>query len=336
MSLAPHCLPLADRLPRIAGNAVRLSRLAFDARFEPWLRALLQLPDLTVTPIQGFDDSDLALQLQTPQGCAEFGFQGKDWPAMAMALALPPPHDGCEVAELLLGPLLERLAARLGGGRLRRIATSTPAPDALVLRTPWGRVALRSIDRGLAQQLAAELSAQRVPGRLLPALGLRGRIRIAERHWPWSALRSLQPGDVVLLEPRAGDGRPDATWPATVFFGVGTPMQASTELDPQASSVTLNAPPIPSRGNAGAPDAAPLDALDDLQLPVSFEIDTARISLGELASMKAGTVIELDAPLLQSSVRLVCHGQTVAHGQLVATGEQLGVRITRMGLGPQP
>jgi len=193
-------------------------------------------------------------------------------------------------------------------------------------------VALRSIDPPLAQHLAAELSAQRLPGCLLPALGLRGRIRIAERHWPWSTLRSLEPGDVVLLGPHAGHGRPEAAWPATVFFGVGITMQASTELDFQASSARLGAAPRPGRGDADAADATPPDAMDELQLPVSFEIDTARISLGELASMKAGTVIELDAPLLQSSVRLVCHGQTVAHGQLVCTGDHLGVRITRMGL----
>ena len=30
-------------------------------------------------------------------------------------------------------------------------------------------------------------------------------------------------------------------------------------------------------------------------------------------------------------MRLVCHGQTLGVGQLVAIGDQLGVRIVRMG-----
>jgi type III secretion protein Q len=42
-------------------------------------------------------------------------------------------------------------------------------------------------------------------------------------------------------------------------------------------------------------------------------------------------VIELDVGLLDASVRLVCHGQTLGVGQLVAVGEQLGVRIVQMG-----
>jgi type III secretion protein Q len=45
-----------------------------------------------------------------------------------------------------------------------------------------------------------------------------------------------------------------------------------------------------------------------------------------------GSVIELDVALLDASVRLVCHGQTLGIGQLVAIGDQLGVRIRRMGL----
>jgi type III secretion protein Q len=67
-------------------------------------------------------------------------------------------------------------------------------------------------------------------------------------------------------------------------------------------------------------------------VPVSFEVDTARVSLAELASMRPGYVIELDQPVSSAPVRLVCHGQTVGHGQLVAIGEQMGVRILSMGL----
>ena len=80
-----------------------------------------------------------------------------------------------------------------------------------------------------------------------------------------------------------------------------------------------------------APDAGEA-SLQELQLPVAFEMDTARISLAELAGMQPGYVVELDVPVAQATVRLVCHGQVVGHGQLVAVGERLGVRIERMGV----
>lgn len=67
-------------------------------------------------------------------------------------------------------------------------------------------------------------------------------------------------------------------------------------------------------------------------MPVAFEIDSTRMRLDELAALDTGAVIELDVALMDASVRLVCHGQTVGHGQLVAIGERLGVRI--LGMAP--
>jgi type III secretion protein Q len=81
---------------------------------------------------------------------------------------------------------------------------------------------------------------------------------------------------------------------------------------------------------AAETDQATAPTLDELQLPISFELDTARISLAALAGMRPGYAVELDVPLREATVRLVCHGQTLGQGQLVAIGGQLGVRITRM------
>ena len=72
--------------------------------------------------------------------------------------------------------------------------------------------------------------------------------------------------------------------------------------------------------------------VEALELPIAFEIDTARVSLAELAGIRPGYVIELDTALSEATVRMVCHGQTIGQGQLIAVGEQLGVRIIRMGL----
>ncbi|HVE09071.1 MAG TPA: type III secretion system cytoplasmic ring protein SctQ [Paraburkholderia sp.] len=73
----------------------------------------------------------------------------------------------------------------------------------------------------------------------------------------------------------------------------------------------------------------PLD-IGMLDLPVQFELDSVALPLAELAALRPGYVIELAAPVLDTPVRLVTHGQTVGFGEIVAIGEHLGVRITRM------
>ncbi|WP_428983492.1 type III secretion system cytoplasmic ring protein SctQ [Paraburkholderia phymatum] len=74
---------------------------------------------------------------------------------------------------------------------------------------------------------------------------------------------------------------------------------------------------------------APLD-IGLLDLPVQFEIDSVALPLAQLAALRPGYVIELAAPVLDTPVRLVTHGQTVGYGEIVCVGEHLGVRITRM------
>jgi type III secretion protein Q len=74
---------------------------------------------------------------------------------------------------------------------------------------------------------------------------------------------------------------------------------------------------------------APLD-IGLLDLPVQFEIDSVALPLAQLAALRPGYVIELAAPVLDTPVRLVTHGQTIGYGEIVCVGEHLGVRITRM------
>jgi type III secretion protein Q len=90
------------------------------------------------------------------------------------------------------------------------------------------------------------------------------------------------------------------------------------------------AEPLYETGNAAAESAdGPLE-IGLLDLPVQFEIDSVALPLAELAALRPGYVIELAAPVLDTPVRLVTHGQTVGFGEIVAIGEHLGVRITRM------
>jgi type III secretion protein Q len=115
-----------------------------------------------------------------------------------------------------------------------------------------------------------------------------------------------------------------------LIIGKGHSMQTDVSYDPSSGNATALDVPTLQPEDDRPDEAAPLP-VDQLQVPVAFELDTARISLADLASLGPGYVIELDQPLTSAEVRLVCHGQIVGRGQLVAVGEQLGVRIVAMG-----
>jgi len=112
---------------------------------------------------------------------------------------------------------------------------------------------------------------------------------------------------------------------------MGVIMQANAVVDLDASNATLNARPLVAEDvrESVRPD---LSSVRDLSVPVAFEIDSARVSLDELAAFDTGSVIELDAPVRDAPVRLICYGQVVGSGRLVVVGDCLGVRIERIGL----
>jgi type III secretion protein Q len=168
-----------------------------------------------------------------------------------------------------------------------------------------------------------------VPADLAPLRGLRlpSRLRLARREMALDDLRSLAPGDVLACTTRPADG----PLRCHLLIGLGTFMQATAETDLHSVDVTLSDSPALDHepGNS-----APLHpgSIGALNVPVSFEIDSARVGLDELAAFDAGSVIALDAPVQDALVRLVCFGQVVGVGRLVAVGDCLGVRIERMGL----
>jgi type III secretion protein Q len=149
---------------------------------------------------------------------------------------------------------------------------------------------------------------------------------------PVGTLSALCAGDVLLI----GAGGRGGDTAHVLQYGIGITMQARTEIDFSEQTVTVSgeAAFVAEATESTAPDS-PLrpEGLSDLMLPVAFEIDTAALSLAELGSIRPGYVVELAVPLLEATVRLVCHGQTIGSGQLVAIGDQLGVRINRMTTG---
>jgi type III secretion protein Q len=335
---------LAQRLPRLAPAQAQLQRLGFDARFQRWLIGRFGAEDLRVVPNVGKQaPGNTAITLQQPDG-SEMTLQVdlSPWPAAQLLLHAKDADLACELANALFHPGFEALGDVMPGLRVTalKIQTEGAAPSRLAQQNPLMlptiqvsgiTTTLCGVDHTLLEKVLASVHEQAPPGSILSPLRICGRLRLAGRSHSVSTLSSLATGDVLLLGATVQQGQPV---PCVLHYGKGTTMQANTEMDLMEQQVQVTEEPElgpEEEIQATSADAHPLpDTMSDLMLPVSFEIDTAAISLGELASIQPGYVVELAVPLLEATVRLVCHGQTLGTGQLVAIGEQLGVRINRM------
>jgi type III secretion protein Q len=338
---------LAQRLPKVAPAQARLQRLGFDARFGSWLATRFGAEDLRITPNTGkHAPGSTAITLQQPDG-AEMTLLAdlSPWPAAQLLLHCENSSLACELANALFHPGFEALSDVAPGLKVTALQTQAQAQstssragsrqkDPLALPTiqiSGITTTLREMDHTLLEKVLESVHEQAPPGSILSPLRICGRLRLAGRSHPLSTLSTLAAGDVLLLGAIVQPGQPV---PCVLHYGKGTTMQANTEMDLMEQQVQVTDEPElgpEDEIQATSADAHPLpDTMSDLMLPVSFEIDTAAISLGELASIQPGYVVELAVPLLEATVRLVCHGQTLGTGQLVAIGEQLGVRINRM------
>ncbi len=323
-----NCQPIGGRLERVRPEAARVARLAFDTRLQRWLRRMLA-HEVTVSP-GSTEYWPMRLDVEAGDGRIQLGIDTTEWPALHMALELPDSECSCAVATVLLAPWAQALAGHLGHARVAtrtRCRDANPHPALAIIATAAVRVAIHGVDGGLADKVSSALAGV-LPGALSTFGHLRvdGRLRVLTRTFPTDVLFTLRPGDTVLL-----DANHNAANVFRMIYGKGVTMQFNSKTVPQTGALVATTRPALENEDSEGPDDGNT-SISELQVPVAFEVDTARISLAELASMQPGYVIELDRPLAAALVRLVCHGQTVGHGQLVAVGDQMGVRIIRMGL----
>jgi type III secretion protein Q len=323
---------LTAGLPAFTVEQAAACRLAFDARFQRWLAKWLEESSLSVRP--GGNAAMLGLQLQSDHGALTVALEPADWPALHAAAELADAATASAVLTLLLQPWSAPLAGALSEWHVVRAERHAGVADmaaaaplaAATLATPTATVTLLGCAPALVLRLQClwpPPEADDIAG--WAGLQMCGRIRVLERCWPMHLLGTLAAGDLVL--PAAGPAAP-LLW----RVGIGRALQARVTLDFNEQALHLMETPQLADEPLASDTEAPPAAWAALQLPVTFELDTARISLAELASMRPGCAIELDQPMAEATVRLVCHGQTLGHGQLVAIGERLGVRITHMGL----
>ncbi|MFG3923300.1 type III secretion system cytoplasmic ring protein SctQ [Pseudomonas aeruginosa] len=131
-----------------------------------------------------------------------------------------------------------------------------------------------------------------------------------------SELRTLEPGDLLLLP--AGH-RPDAA-----LLGVleGRPWARCQLHSTQLELLDMHDTP-------SLADGEDLHELDQLPIPVSFEVGRRTLDLHTLSTLQPGSLLDLDSAL-DGEVRILANQRCLGIGELVRLQDRLGVRVTRL------
>ena len=144
--------------------------------------------------------------------------------------------------------------------------------------------------------------------------------RLARCDLRVAQLRTLQPGDVLLL----GTPAPTALLEGQALFSFALNEEHIMVIDFDAM------PPFDAvaRADAAEPEAAPEPRLELGRLSVMVDVVLCRMrqSLGSLSELQPGSTIALDADA-HRNVELRVQGQLLATGELVSVGDGLGVQI---------
>ncbi|MFM0040899.1 type III secretion system cytoplasmic ring protein SctQ [Paraburkholderia sediminicola] len=346
--LAEH----ADALPSIDHETARLTRLLCDARL------VARLAQLGITDWRVSHDTRTAplrtgwIDLQHGSAHTSFAVDLAVYPALASAVAESITVDNveagaslrCAVIALLLEPLLAALD-RLGASNVdvsgsRRYESMKPTLS--LSFTHGGRLIecrLGAVDSGWKALLERHVNQHRVPfTNRVSEINVPGYICVGEKTLSIQALNGLRPGDVILRAAPQDwrtllDGS-GSTINTQIVWGPPGAHQLLASVTLAGKRLVITTDPSMTHNNERT-DGAHMDvdtagSLDDLDLPVKFEIETVTLPLVQLSALRAGYVLELPGTLRDARIRLVSYGQLIGFGELVTVGEQLGVRVIQM------
>jgi type III secretion system YscQ/HrcQ family protein len=171
--------------------------------------------------------------------------------------------------------------------------------------------------------------------RRLPALSLTLWADAGRTWLELGTLRSLAPGDVIVLEhasiARARGGQFEGSVTVRVQGSTSALSCSLSDERLEVESIACTWEPSATRGRRMPDDdpSQPENALArDAPIELSLEIARFQLSLGELERVRAGDVL-LTGRRIGELVTLRAAGQAFAEGELVDVEGELGVRITR-------
>ena len=348
-----------EDFPAISSEMAALLRLTRDPRLAAWLSDSFALEVRSVRNLRKALPSGgmLVLDLRCPDGVITVGVANDLLPALALAVDMQNsggPAIATLVGSSLLSPWLDRFGAAaaeaddgrwqamdVAGIRLLGAGGDVPVPVPLVA---WDvtlasqlhtRIAVLAIDPECiaSLQTLAQLSPVRQFQRMR-SWRIVTMLRIATRAWSVLLLRSLEVGDVLLC----GSGMPIDAVDAELFCGAISGRHLLVRVCINQQKVTLMSEIQEQDGSNDEDEGESLppalaNTVAELEVPVHFELDSAALSLAQLASLRPGYVIELSLPVADAEIRLVACGQVIGRGRLVVIGDCLGVQLEQLETG---
>jgi type III secretion system YscQ/HrcQ family protein len=154
--------------------------------------------------------------------------------------------------------------------------------------------------------------------------------------FPLSILREAAPGDVLRLSCPAAPaltlevaGR--ALWKASLEDGK---IAIGGKLNNIPEEAAMSDKPVNVGASAAEPKEPGLsrDDIDALEITLTLELDERRMTIGELAALGPGQILDTTASL-DAPVTIKVGGQAVGKGRLVEVGDNLGVLISFLEMG---
>ena len=335
----------------IAPATAAATRLLCDPRVSQWLSEAHRV-DVRRRFNAPLTSDALKVTLRCPTGTITLSFPQEVLPVLTLAVkadAAGGPAVATIVASRLLAPLIEqfsRVAKAAGDMRWHSVGVSSitaiPASasssltplvslDVTLTNQLFARVALLAIDPECARDLQDMIDAK--PVRQHPAMStwrVATGLCLGTKRWKTSLLNTLEVGDVLICKENATIDSMDAQ----IYCGASFARHwvGNVRINQQEMTMTsqIEVQDADFEGNAEALGPELTANVAELDVPVRFELDSAALSLSQLASLRPGYVIELSIPIDQADIRLVSCGQLIGRGKLVVVGDCLGVQLEHL------
>jgi type III secretion protein Q len=105
-------------------------------------------------------------------------------------------------------------------------------------------------------------------------------------------------------------------------------MQDEEEMHAEDSEPAAEKADEDAQAEAGKQSADDADALDSVDIPLHFELGKVTMSLGDMRTLAAGSIVQFSGGSPES-VAIVSSGRTLGRGEVVDVDGRLGIRITQ-------
>jgi type III secretion system YscQ/HrcQ family protein len=181
-----------------------------------------------------------------------------------------------------------------------------------------------------------------LPSSRINAVPVRLSLRLGGCSLPWQDVAALQAGDALRLALPASclaGGIPVHLTDAGGRIGGGFRIHARATGDELTLEHTVSATADPQGPGAQPAALGPLaddvDRLVDIECDVAFEVATLRMSVAEVARLRAGQALRMGVRLQEQPIRILVNGRLMARGELAVVGDELVVVVTDTSRLPQ-